>query len=281
MSKLTEFFEPKCQHRHTARTHPHCFENGKPKSVIWNQKLPRVLVIDIETLPLVGYAFNPWQTNITLMHLIKDFCILSYSAKWLGDNKVLSDVLTPKEALARNDWRILQEVWKLMELAQVVITHNGKRFDMRKLNARFWKNKMTRPSSYKMVDTLVEAKKIFGLTYNSVAAIAKFIGAEEKLDTAFPLWIACDLGDAESLQYMREYNEQDVETQEEIYMEMRGWMEGHPDLRVYSKHEDVCPVCLQGNYEEIGTYVAKKKSYPEYRCSDCGSVWHGSKEIKE
>jgi len=280
MSKLTEIFEPKCQHRHTARTHPHCFENGKPKALA-ETKVPKVLIVDIETLPLIGYAFNPWQTNITLGHLIKDFCILSYSAKWLGDDKIISDVLTPTEAQKRNDARILQGVWKLFESADVVVTHNGKRFDIKKLNARFWKNKMSRPSSYKVVDTLTSARSVFGLTYNSVAAIAKFIGADEKLDTAFGLWVACDMGDIESLQYMREYNEQDVETQEEIYMEMRGWIENHPDLRVYTNSSDACPVCLKTNHHKIGLYHANKNKYVEHRCDNCGTVWHDTKAVKE
>ena len=280
MNKLTELFQPRCKHRHTAKTHPHCFENGKAKAVT-EQVVERVLVLDVETLPLVGYAFNPWSTDITLAHLIKDFCILSYSAKWLGDDKIISDVLTPKEAVSRNDKRILQGVWKLLEKSTVVVTHNGKRFDMRKLNARFWENKMGKPSSYKVIDTLVEAKKVFGLTYNSVTAIAKLIGADKKLDTSFGLWAECDNGVAESLQYMREYNEQDVYTQEEIYVKMRGWIENHPDLRMYNNLVDVCPACLGGNHEEIGLYYAKNKKYVEHRCADCGSVWHDSKAVKE
>lgn len=280
MSKLKEFFEPKCKHRHTARTHPHCFKDGKAIE-LQTSKPENVLILDVETLPLVGYAFNPWKTDITLAHIIKDFCILSYSAKWLGDDKVISEVLTPKEVLARDDSRILQNAWKLMETANVVVTHNGKRFDIKKLYARFWKHKIKKPSSFKLIDTLVSAKATFGLTYNSVSAIAKFIEAEEKLDTDFSLWVKCDSGDQQSLQYMREYNEQDVETQEEIYLSMRGWIENHPDLSLYTGQKNVCPVCLSSNHQEIGTYVGRGKLYREHRCDSCNAIWHDSNCIKE
>jgi hypothetical protein len=195
----------------------------------------------------------------------------------MGDDRIISDILTPREAINRNDKRILGTVWKLVEEANVLITHNGARFDMKKLNARFWKNKFHRPSSYKMIDTLTSAKAAFGLTYNSADFIAKYLNLQEKLDTDFALWVACDHGDSEALKYMREYNEQDIRTQEEIYMNMREWIPNHPDMSVFASMDNVCPVCLGGNHEQIGFYMAKKLMYPEHRCSDCGSIWHDSK----
>jgi len=278
--KKFQMFQPRCKHRHTAETHPHCFQEGVP--VEFSIVVPsKVLVIDIETLPLLGYAFNPWNTSITPSHLVKDFCILSYSAKWLDGNAITSDILTPKEALKRDDKRILKTVWKLLEEANVIITHNGKRFDVRMLNARFWKNKFHKPSSYKVIDTLAAAKAVFGLTYNSMDYIAKYIGMQEKMDTNFALWVGCDNGDVDSLNYMLEYNDQDVRTQEEIYMEMREWIPNHPDMSVYAKLDNVCPVCLGTDHEEIGFYTAAKLQYKEHRCSECGSIWHDSKAIKE
>lgn len=273
-------FQPRCKHRHTEESHPHCFVDGVPAEItIMNPS--KVLVIDVETLPLLGYTFNPWNTSITPSHLVKDFCILSYAAKWLGDDRIISDILTPREAISRNDKRLLQKPWRLLEEADVIITHNGKRFDIRKLNARFWKNKYHKPASYKMIDTLVAAKSVFGLTYNSMDFIAEYVEMDRKLDTNFALWVACDNGDREALRYMREYNEQDIRTQESIYMEMREWIPNHPDMSVYARMDNVCPVCLSTNHERIGFYVAKKLRYNEHRCADCNAVWHDSNAVKE
>lgn len=280
MSKLTELFEPKCIHRHTAKTHPHCFENGKP---VIREALtpPSVLVLDIETLPILGYSWGVWNQNIYPAMIKKDWCILSYSAKWLGDDRIISDVLTSKEAVNRDDERIVRGIWKLLEKANVTVTHNGKRFDIKKINTRFWKNGLHKPSSFKTIDTLIAAKSVFGLTYNSLEQIAKFIKADEKLETDFELWAACDVGDKEALQKMKEYNQQDVFTQEQIYMSMREWIPNHPDFGVYQNLKDVCPVCLDTNFDEIGYYVANIYRYKEYRCSSCGNVWHDTHSIKE
>jgi hypothetical protein len=60
---------------------------------------------------------------------------------------------------------------------------------------------------------------------------------------------------------------------------MRKWIPNHPDMSVFAKVKDVCPVCLGDDNKPIGVYTAYKNQYPEFRCS-CGAVWHSSKSIK-
>lgn len=284
--KIRELFEPRCIHRHTARTHPKCFHaDGTPKKpeekIIGGLNKSRVLVFDVETLPSLAYTWDVWKVNITPDKVVKEWCLLSFAAKWLGDDRIISEVLTPTEAVNRDDKRISISLWKLIDKADVVVTHNGKRFDIRKMNTRFWKHRLDRPSSYRVIDTLTTAKSVFGLLYNSMSYIAKFKEADQKLDTEFSLWVGCDNGDKDSLIYMLDYNEQDVRTQEEIYMEMRNWIPNHPDLGIYENLENVCPVCCSENHSPIGFYVANVKRYVEHRCLSCGSVWHDTKEFKE
>lgn len=270
----------RCIHRHTKESHPRCFTaDGKPKSIMQASEA-KVLVLDVETLPIVTYTWGVWNQNIYPNQIIKDWCILSYSAKWLGDDRIISDVLTPREAIMRDDKRLVSNFWKLLNEANVTISHNGKRFDLRKLNARFWKNGLHKPSFYKIIDTLTVARSVFGLTYNKLDFIAKFVGADDKLETNFALWASCDRGEREALAEMKAYNEQDIFTLEEIYMNMREWIPNHPDLGIYQKLENVCPVCLHSTYKQVGLYTSSKQLFAEYRCDNCGSVWHNSKSIK-
>lgn len=280
LNSTKRIFEPKCVHRHTARTHPKCFKEGKP--VIVEEKKPsRVLILDIETLPLVLYSWGNWPEYPSYKNVIKDFCILSWSAKWLYDDKIMSEILTPREARSRDDSRISKLLWNLLDKADVVVAHNGKRFDIRKINTRFFKHGMPQPSSYRLIDTYMAAKNSFGMSFNGQNYIAKFIGSREKLDTEYELWIACDMGEASALDYMREYNEGDVRGLEEIYIRMRSWIPNHPNLTLSENVKDACPVCLSRNYLEIGVFPSKTHRYKEYRCSDCESIWHDSKSIKE
>jgi len=53
-------------------------------------------------------------------NIIKDWNILSWAAKWLFDDEIMSDILTPKEAVARDDSRILKSMWKCWRRAIVL-----------------------------------------------------------------------------------------------------------------------------------------------------------------
>ncbi len=244
------------------------------------RKQPRLLSIDIETLPLKYYAWSPYGDYLGRQLLIEDWSLLSYSAKWVGDDRIMSNVLTPEEAVKRDDRRIAAEIWQLLDKSHIWITHNGRRFDIRKINTRFWKHQLHKPSQGKLIDTLVTAKSVFGLTYNTMDFIAEFIERDEKLHTNMDLWARADRGDPAALDEMLAYNEQDVRTQEQIYMRMREWIPNHPNLTIYNHHDkNACPVCLHKEQKQIGFFYTNKKRYPEFRCKGCGTTWHGSKAV--
>ena len=272
--------EARCKHGHSSRTHPSCFNNnGEPVDGDELQKDVKILSFDIETLPLLAYTWGAWEQNVNPVQLVKDWCLLSYSAKWLNSDSVISNVLTPSEAKRRNDKRITKEVWRLIDEADIIIGHNSRRFDIKKLNTRFWKHNMPVPGSYKHIDTLTSARSVFGITYNKLDYIAEFIGIQKKLDTDFQLWKDCDSGVKKALTKMREYNDVDAIIQEKIYLEMRSWIPNHPDMTVFAGVNGACPICLKAGSKRIGEYTARKKQYPEYRCS-CGAIWHSSKFVK-
>lgn len=272
--------EPRCQHRQNRAHHPNCFDKeGNPK-VINEPRQVHILSIDIETLPILGYSWGVWNQNIYPEQIKKDWCLLSYSAKWMDSTSVISNALSSREAVTRNDEKLANEIWKLLEQADLIVGHNSRRFDIKKINTRFWKHGLHQPSSYKHIDTLVAAKQVFGLTYNRMNSVAEFKGIQHKLETDFELWERCDNGDRDALKEMLTYNERDVEIQEAIYFEMRDWIPNHPRLDIIANLSNVCPICLGENYKEIGLYTATNYQYPEYRCS-CGAVWHSNKSVKK
>lgn len=267
-----------CRHSHTQDEHPRCFEDAANLHTQLEKPLVRVLVFDIETLPILGYVWGAYDQNLNVDSVVKDWCILAWSAKWLGSDKIISDILSPKEAVSRDDERLSKDCWKLLDKADVVITHNGRSFDIKKINTRFMFHEMLPPSSYKTIDTKVAARSVFGMTMNKQDYIAKFLGMERKLDTDFQLWVDCDNGKKKALKQMREYNENDVEMLEEIYLRIRAWIPGHPNMSLIS-NTDCCPVCM-GSYVKSGIYYANQRKYNEFRCNDCGAIFHGTISLK-
>jgi DNA polymerase elongation subunit (family B) len=291
MSKKDDknFLTFRCKHRHSALTHPGCylkFLNGGELPM----KLPKVLLFDIETSPLEAYVFQKsiYRANITTDQVISEWFMLTWSAKWLYDDTIMSARLTGKEAVNEDDSRITRGLWKLLDEADIVIAHNGDGFDVPNMNTRFIVNGLNPPSPYQTIDTMLVARKQFGFTHNSLNALAKIFGFDAKMDTDFDLWKRAKSGDEKALAYMQEYNMGDVTLLEKVYLKLRPWIRNHPNVGLYiDSDETVCPNC--GN-KDI-TWLTNKYHYtgaskfPLFVCK-CGAYGRGrksvvSKEVKE
>jgi transposase-like protein len=236
--------------------------------------LPKILLFDIETAPLSAYMWSKWQKGVSDNAIITDWFILSWSAKWLFDKEVISDVVTPTEATKQDDKRVTKSLWKLLDEADIVIGHNGKKFDVRKANTKFIQHGLSLPSPYQIIDTLLHARKKFMITSNKLDYIAKFLGFEGKMSTGgFDLWVACLEGNKDALIKMNKYCDQDVRVLEDVYLKLRPFIQPHPNLGVYIEDNvKRCPSCAGEELEKVGEYATTVNKYDAYRCKSCESL---------
>lgn len=237
----------------------------------------KVLLLDIETAPMVAYIWGLWKEDIQPVRLIDDWRILTWSAKWLDKRTVLYDSAHLHDV--KTDTALLQSLWELLDEADVVIAHNGRRFDVPKINTRFLKAGMLPPSPYKQIDTLAEAKKYFKITSNRLNFIAEFLGLGSKAETGgFALWDECMRGKKSSFRKMLKYNIQDVRLLEEVYLKLRPWMQTHPNVGVYSEAEvQQCAKCGSTHIEKRGFSFTQTGKYQRYHCKSCGA-WSRSRK---
>jgi hypothetical protein len=229
----------------------------------------KILLIDIETSPNLSYIWGQYEQNA--LSIERNWYIMSFSAKWLGGKQItkcLSDYPGYKP-LQENDERIMKDIWELLDKAQVVVAHNGDKFDIKKINTRFIKNGMTPPSPYKQIDTLKVAKKYFAFSSNKLDDLGEFLGIGRKLEhEGFPLWQKCMRGEKKSWRKMKRYNVQDTKLLEKVYLELRGWDNRHPNLGLY--HEEVvCPKCGSPNIHWRGYQYNRTTKYKRFQCQDC------------
>lgn len=235
----------------------------------------KILVLDIETLPMHVYSWRIRDVTLGIENIIKDTAILSFAATWLYSGKIQSFIMTPKEAKARNDERVIREAWNLLERAEVVIAHYGRGFDLPKLNSRFLYYKLTPPTPYRSIDTAKDVPTL-GLSSRKQDYILEYTGQKKKLDTDFQLWKDCDNGDPKALRRMEAYNRNDVLTLEAMYTILRPWITNHPNISVYENHgDDKCPACGGRLTWTHSRWAAKVKIYPTFRCKKCGAVGRG------
>ncbi len=235
---------------------------------------PKVLLFDIETSPLECYVWTFWQKYIDPMTgMKKDWSVLSWSAKWLFDNKIMSQKVTPREAMNREDKSIIKKMWKLLEEADIVIAHNGRKFDVRKINTRFLKNGLGPPMTYSIIDTLEVLKRNFLISSNKLDYVNRFLDIDRKIETSMKLWDRCVTGDKSALKEMEDYNRQDVVALEELYMILRPWMKSHPNMSLYvDTGGKRCPTCNSYHLKEKGHYYTPAGKYGAFRCLDCGAI---------
>ena len=232
-------------------------------------EFPKILLFDVETS---FYHFVGWGTYkqfIQHYQITKHQYIISWAAIWLYDDNVQSDVVTPKESKNRDDKRILKSIWKLLDEADIVIGHNGDRFDLRKLRWRFISKGMQPPSPFRVIDTLKIARREFFAPSYKQDFLTKYFKLENKLSTEFQLWVDCEAGNQDRLNEMAEYNKHDVMGLEELYLKIRPYIHNHPNLSVLMD-KDVCPNCGANDIVETDSeYITTANKFPVYRCDSC------------
>lgn len=233
--------------------------------------MSKILIIDIETSPIMGKVWSLWKQNVSLDQIEDDWYIMSYSAKWLGEKDVIYNDCRNDIG---NDWTLLRELHKLLDEADIVIAHNGDKFDIPKINARFILNGFKPPAPYKTIDTVKVAKKHFNFTSNKLAYLTNKLTEDKKLDHAkyagFKLWNECMDGNTDAWDEMEEYNRMDVISLEELYIELRPWMTNHPNTHIHKGTDELCcPKCGSEKITRSGYYFTNKGKFQRYYCKDC------------
>ena len=235
---------------------------------------PRILALDIETSPIVSYTWGLFDQNVALNQVKEDWSVLAWCAKWVGEKKIMyMDQRKAKEV--RDDREILKVIWKLLDEADIVLTQNGKSFDVKKLNARFIINGMQPPSSFKQIDTLRLARKIFGFTSNKLEYMSnklclKYKKLKVKKFQGFELWSECLKGNIEAWKQMERYNKMDVLSLEELYRKLIPW-ETSINFNLYSRDNVTRCTCGSTNFIKNGYFYSAAGKFQRYRCGDCGS----------
>jgi hypothetical protein len=247
------------------------------KNSIRGHRSARILLLDIETSLMEFYGFSPKMEYIPHEMMKKDWSVLCWGAKWLFEPEIMGETVMPEESMKRQDKRILQGMWNLLDEAHIVITQNGINFDMKKLRSRFLENGFPPFSPVQHVDTLKVSREVFGWSYNRLDALGRKFGIGKKSDMEIEDWIQCSEGSQEHLTKMFEYCKRDVAPLlEEVYLRMMPWVPNHPNLGLYTDHDgDVCPKCESQDLKWGIEYQTPAGLWEGFRCLSCGAIGRG------
>lgn len=239
---------------------------------------PRILLLDIETAPIEAAVWGLWQQNVGLNQIQRDWLILSFCAKWLGNSEVQYHDL--RECSELDDSKLVEMLYNLLNEADMVIAQNGKRFDVPKIQTRFIVQGYLPPRPFKVIDTLLMARQSFAFTSNKLEHLTDVLCTTKKRKhSKFPgydLWRECLRGNLEAWEEMRLYNIDDVVSMEELYLRLRPWYVGHPNVAIYRESEvPACPKCGSEELVHDGYHFTQAGKYEQMHCKSCGGWSRG------
>lgn len=246
----------------------------------------KILHVDIETSLMKVWCFGLHKNYIGHEDILQDWNILSFTAKWHRTGPALYQSLRTQRNPV-NDFKLCKSLHTLLMEADVVVAHNGKRFDMKKIRARMAHNRMPPIPDVRIIDTLLEARKVFGFASNRLAYLTTHFGDDGMRKNAhgkFPgkaLWIACQTGNQEAWDEMEAYNVPDVLSMEGMYDELRPWFQGAQNLAIFHPTHDghTCPNCGGTSLRRKGERHTQVSVYARYRCNDCGAWSRGREQL--
>ena len=252
------------------------------------RKFPKVLLFDIETLPLSVYVWGLKHNDyISSDNIITDWSLSCWSAKWLLEPEMFGAVVTPQEARDRNDERILKPLWKLINRADVVVGQNSNKFDIKKINTRFLYYGMGDTMPFVSLDTLTASRQKFDFSSYKLDYMNKYLHIDGKSEVDMEDFRACARGDKKALAKMFQYNKWDVQILEEFYMRVRSYIK-HPNFAAWSDKvteledgEELCSVCQGVVTVMSGTWVSPAGvTYEAFRCPHCSAIGRKAKRCK-
>lgn len=231
----------------------------------------KILSLDIETKPAVAYVFDAYDVNISPDHVIDPGGVLCFAAKWVGE----------KGMFFASEWthtraEMLDIIRGLLDEADAVITYNGNRFDLPKLQGEFALAGLKPPAPVTSIDVLKAVKKL-GFLINKLAFIGPLLNVGQKMKhEGFALWRSVLEGDENARKRMEKYNKQDVLVLEKLYLRIKPFIADHPHL---GDEKGLCGSCGSNHIQQRGWRRTKYFKVQRLQCQECGG-WSTGQRVK-
>jgi hypothetical protein len=228
----------------------------------------KLLLLDIETAPATAYVWRLFDENIGLDQIIAPGRIICWAAKWVGRK----DIFYSDERGGHK--KMLGVLAGLLAEADAVVTYNGDKFDLPKINGAMVEHGLPPLPPVASIDVIKTVRKLGGQS-NKLAYIVQHLGVGKKIETGgFKLWAGCLAREKSAWEKMRRYNIGDVRILERLYRRLLPYMTNHPHLGVEVGR---CPKCRSANLTHRGFRYTRMYSIERIACRDCGGWSDGAR----
>lgn len=249
---------------------------------------PKIVLWDLETLANLSQVMRVFPrlsdfNGRTLKASINS--VICFGYKWLGQKRAKVVSAWDYDNWDRDvndDYPIVKAAHDILHQCDAMVTHNGKKFDLKFLNTRILyhkkKHKSLKPLiDIKHIDTCQLARHKLFLFSNRLNDVAEFLGCQKKLENGgWDLWVNVLNRHKPSQTLMAKYCKQDVVVLEEVFNKLRG-MSLLPNYHLFGSDKNLCNQCGSGELIKWGFYYTKKNRFQRFRCKDCTALIKGNK----
>lgn len=238
---------------------------------------PKLLGLDVETSPTLAYVWKLFDENIGINQIVRPGRIICWGAKWFGEGGFhYAEARTESGQLA-----MIKTLHDLMSKADAVVTYNGDKFDLRKINGAFVSYGLPPLRKTPSID-LIKTVRRLGLQSSRLEYVAPFLQIGAKVNAGgFKLWSDCLDGDPKAWVKMKRYNEQDVRLLEKLHAKLLPFIPTYPALYPSPKERPLCPYCGGAHLQSRGHRVTQRCRIERFQCMNpkCGRWPDGKKTV--
>lgn len=254
---------------------------------------PKVIFWDLETLhdpekimkSSTLFSIGNWPGRTLSPDL---GTIISFGYKFLGEKKAHSINAWDFENWNENvndDSVVCMMAYEVLKEADLIVTHNGRKYDIPYLNNRLMKHGFPPLHKIRDVDTKVVAGRIKPYSKSLKHLAQEFKLEELKMSTGgAELWDQVRERNKKAQKKMAAYCEQDVQTLEKLYLQFRPLLKDSETAMYSMRHDGLtCDTCGSRNLSKNGTRMQKTGPRQRYTCGNCGSTMYvkkGSTKVK-
>jgi len=240
---------------------------------------PNILVLDVETAPILAYTWGIWQQNVGLNQIVRDPRMLCWGAKWHGHKDI-------HFASEYHDGRedMLLALHELINEADFIVGWNSARFDRPWIDGEFDKLGLGPAAPARDIDLMKVAKRQFRLPSYKLDYVAqKHYGLKGKVaHQGFTLWSDAIDGDeatkAKAWKKMKSYQLGDIRVTDRVFSKMKPWIRVLPNFVLWGEDgdPDKC-ACGSTRFQRRGYNYTKVSRYQRFQCQGCGAWFQGGR----
>jgi hypothetical protein len=233
------------------------------------QTEPNVLVLDIETSPMLTYSWSLFPDSINPEMVLQPSRVLCFAANWYPAKRV--DVFCEWDDDGHAG--MVAAAWDLLDRADICVGYNQQGFDLKHLNREFALAGLGPPSPYQNIDLLKVVRQQFKFPSNRLGQIGQSLDIGAKLDTGgWKLWQGVLDGDEKARKKFARYCKGDVALTADLLARLAnsGWIKNVPHAGLWSGDMTACYACGDTNLIPAGFAYTKTARYLRLACA-CGA----------